>query len=795
MNFRTTLGLLAIVGVAAVVWMLLPKSPTQPTADRRSDAAVEPTRYVLDPRPEENDVVRVQVEAAGKPRLTAERKSAAGKVEDWLLLEPVSMPAENYMVNALVSAFTRLEVRSTHAPADLSESQAGLAPPAARVTLADTKGTQYVFEVGRKAPLSSDTYVRLAGQPTIYQAAGDLGQVLGKEMSEYRSKNLGRVAVNDIVHLTILHDGKTYDFGRTSDSRDWSIESPIRALADADKMRLFAGRAVGLRVTGVTDDQPASLEPYGLDQPFLQVSITTEIAPAPRDPEAAASQPPPQPERHTLALLVGNYADMQKENRFVKLADQPWVGTIPAASAEAFLPKLEELRDPRVTRMLEAEVTKLELTAAGQYAVLERREGVWHGEDDLSEVDQEAVRELLQAAADLRAVQFEDGPGPPAEYGLDHPRAVLTFTRAGYESPTTLHIGSDTPSGRNVFVRVEGRPSVQVVRQAAVARLVTPPLALRSRDIFHYEPDQISAVSVERPDRRVQAQRADGGWAMREPPEASVDETSIREMTHDLARLRGKRVVARDAAAAYGLAQPHTTVRFTAMPAPRADDVEVGPPMPRQHAVHVSRRENAAYCRVDDNPYVFELDETVYRVLTQELIDRQVWTLAPEDIVRLSVEATGGSIEFVRDGGTWKYAPDPTVQIVQPKIQEMVNDLARLRTEAYVIYADADLAAAGLSHAPATVTLHLKDGSIRTLKLDQVQKGEVPRLAGWVEQRRVFLLRPGDADRLMRGLDEYLTPDAPAQAVGAGSAPPRPGMAPGAPAPPPGFSPPSVVPR
>ena len=45
----------------------------------------------------------------------------------------------------------------------------------------------------------------------------------------------------------------------------------------------------------------------------------------------------------------------------------------------------------------------------------------------------------------------------------------------------------------------------------------------------------------------------------------------------------------------------------------------------------------------------------------------------------------------------------------------------------------------------------------QALKVGQVRPGELPRKAAWVEQQRIFLLRHSDAERLMNGLDHYLT--------------------------------------
>lgn len=273
--------------------------------------------------------------------------------------------------------------------------------------------------------------------------------------------------------------------------------------------------------------------------------------------------------------------------------------------------------------------------------------------------------------------------------------------------------------------------------------------------------------------------RTEDGWLLEEPAGAPVDPSSSREISTDLARLRARRVVGKiEQAAQFGLSEPEVEIRFTAE---KAAEALVGPETPStapavaEHALRISRVGGVTYASRDDDPYVYELDDTVYQSLTQELIQRQALDLDPKAVVGLRIESTGGTLEFKREGGGWVYPADPTVQLNDKAVDDLVAEFAKLRIERYVTYENADLAAAGLDKAPATLTLRLSDDSTVTLKLDQLRPGEVPRKAGWVEQRRIFVLRIGEAERLMRGLDEYVKRAAPPPQPGQPALPPGPG--------------------
>ena len=138
-------------------------------------------------------------------------------------------------------------------------------------------------------------------------------------------------------------------------------------------------------------------------------------------------------------------------------------------------------------------------------------------------------------------------------------------------------------------------------------------------------------------------------------------------------------------------------------------------------------------------------------------------------VARIQVTAPGGTLELAKEKDKWVYATDPTVALDQKKVQDFAQDLARLRVEAYQAWQGGDLAAAGLDPAPASVTIKLTDGQEYVLRLAQEQPGELPRVAGLVSVQRICLLKRTDAQKLLRGLDEYVVSDKPA----APAAPPK----------------------
>jgi len=810
MNFKTPLILLLLVVAGALVLVFTRGSgETAATTEEEATSPPSEMKPVFDSPPEPNDVVRVELERPNQPKLAFARSPKPDKPEelgDWQMTSPFETPAENGRVSGLAGLLRWLSSRASFKPGaggGVTAASAGLEPPLGSLTVVTKQDQTYKLEVGGHAPLSTDSYVRIPGQDEIYVANRDLEPEIKREVKEYRSKQLLNPRVADVVKARIEYEGKVYELAR-DESKDWVIHQPVKAHADDAEVNRLLGNVSRVRVQEFLEDAPTSLEGLGLENPWLKVTLTTEtrreLPPATPEETASEAQPgdeeaapgegaaeeglpstaPAQPRFETVTetntLLVGAYSDMEKTQRYVKLPDQAWVASATKASVEALLPNLTKLRDTRITHVSSDDAVELEVVADDLSATLHKENDVWRGSGDLAELEPAAVADLLQAFEDVRAVDFLDDVTDFAQYGLEKPRAEIRVTPSGSVTPVTLLVGSETASSRNAYVKLADQPSVFVVSAQQAKNLVVSPLELRSRVIFDLSAPTVSSIEVQRSERTVRLARTGGSWKFTEPEGAKVDPAGIRELTNDLSRLRAKRVVAKGDFASYGLEPAALTIRFaTQQPSPKPAATQPATQATTQsatapttqattesamvtaeHVLYVGRSGERSYARRGEDPYVFELDETVYRVLDGELIDRGLFTFKLDDIVGLKVTATGGTLDLAKVDDTWQYAPDPYVKLVQKKVKDFLKELAELRVERYLAYDNGDLAAAGLGDdAPAHVEIRLANGDEVQLNLNQLAAGELPRKAGWVGQKRIFILREADVQKLLRGVDDY----------------------------------------
>lgn len=775
MNFKTTFVLLVLVVIGAGLWIYTGDREPADVEETVESSVPTQDRYVLDPRPENNDVVRVEFERRDQPTLVFERgekKDGPGKMKEWRMIAPLDSPTEGYLVDGLTTMLTGLQYQRLFKPdaGDVSLADAGLEPPAATIKLTDKGGKQYAAQIGKSVALSNDMYIRVVGTDEIKVIGRNMSHDIERAVNEYRAKRVTKFTAGDARHVRIVYEGTAYEFTR-GDGDEWVINEPVKAYARGEKVKALVAALGGVRVKEFIEDAPESLDAYGLDEPMLTITVTTEKTEKIEEEQEDAEEPTTQPSEpkfktvvETHSLSVGDFADLKSTMRYVKPPAQPWVASVTQQNIEKLIPKLSELRDPCVTRVKADDVTRLDLTTDGTTTTLEKKDGKWQGTGELAELETEAVNKLLRAFEDVNAIDYIDDPQELSEYGLEQPRVILAVTTAGAVEPVTLRIGANTVSGHNTYVRVAGQTSVMVINAQRAAELAIKPISLRSREITSSTPGQIKRISVRQRDKSYVLERKPGGrsWKMLEPADAPPNSAAMRELVNDLSRLRAKRVVARDDDESYGLSKPEVTIEYEL-----EQPVAGPPPAPESqpaveritHTLRVGRKDDRTYARFDDVPYVFQLDETVYKVLTAELIRPGLFDIKADEVVYLKIEAPGGTVEFEREDDKWTYPPDKFLQLSQKKVGDFVKELAELRVSAYVAYRAGDLATYGLENAPVTVAMRLKDDSTITLKVDQVRAGELPRKTAWVEQQRVFLLRPVEAEKLMRGLDNYVKPE------------------------------------
>lgn len=181
----------------------------------------------------------------------------------------------------------------------------------------------------------------------------------------------------------------------------------------------------------------------------------------------------------------------------------------------------------------------------GQTVKLTRApDGRWRITDPFpADADDAPVSRLLDAATlvpvgDMRSEDELRQLGETlADFGLRPPRATVTLTAGGRTN--TLHFGSFTASGREVYAHVEGLMNVFTLATDAFAAVPADADDFRPRALLACPPDDIAGIDFRMPDAApVRLAREGTVWRITAPSEAPADAAVVASLLERLSSAR-----------------------------------------------------------------------------------------------------------------------------------------------------------------------------------------------------------------------------------------------------------------
>ena len=784
MNTKTTVVLALLVVIGGILLVL--ERPWQdaskpPTADDQLQAGRP--KPLVEPSLDAEVFQGVELIVGRQPPIITERDGAG-----WKITQPLQCVAEPWLPTNLIRRCLDLRYSRKFAPRDQgapSTEEAGLDDPLVTVTL-HRPGDQppLVFRFGRQAPLSTDYYAALNGDDHIYVVNEDVPRTFKRTLQEFRSKKIFDFGSDEVESVAVAGT-RNYKLVRAQDQA-WMIHQPVRARANKSRAASLASSLRNLRAQDFVDDQPDNLVPYGLDRPAWTVALTVEKTIQPETPgesdeateSAEPAQPadqetedqqtpadvespptPPQPtaQRTEHVLLIGGPAG---QNRYAKLADRPWVFTIPETTLTSLTPELLDLRDKTLCDFDRRDVEKIELQVAAQHDTITNQDGTWILANG-RRAEPIAVDDLLKTIEHLQAASFEDRP-PLVDTGLDSPRATVAVTLTGQLEPLSLVIGNPTTSGKMVYARSGDDPSIAILRQETIAALLVPPIGYRDRQILDFNKSHAANIEITRRGRTFSLVESFGLWRLTAPVDAPADASSVSNILADLNNLRAKTVVAADSGSAYGLDDPWVRAAVTVQPppqplttAPAQTETQpaeaetrpalVGPPPQTYALLMAATPDGKIYARLEDGKLVYQVDHQVLDNLLAELHDRQAFPIDQDTrITKLAFRNRDRAFALEKVGrNKWIADADTTLPIDANKVDGEISTLRELKTGEFVSYHTEDLTEFGLDDPAVEVALTDRLGETHRLQVSAQGPENDPeqsRYATMLGSNKVFLL-------------------------------------------------------
>lgn len=778
MNTRTTVFLAFFLVVLLGLYAVRSRRGAEEPASPLPVPKVTTTRDLLEDKP--LDVVKVVVKRQGDDADWVFEKEEApeGGSHSWRMTAPLSMPCVRWEVDKFGNQLRNLRYDISYQPGEpgaVTAADAGLDPPRAVITLIEKDGKETSVEIGKPAS-DRQTYVRLAGSEEVCLGNSPLRGLIKDRPLEYREKQVWTFDAADATRVEIddrTEGAESSSYVFLKDGRKWMMAAPVTAPA-TDKVGEMVSAMSRLRAIDWVDDRPERLAGYGVESPSWTVRVTVEkeieAEDEPTDDESdEEEEAPPEPviETKTYALHLSNQSPIGETTRvYMRVGDEPVVGTLMKTVADRFKPAMAEWRDMHVTTLDVNAATRIDLTTPAGSAVLAKKGNEWTFEADGGLAEVSAVTDLLGALSKLTAVAFvDDASRQAAEFGFDNPRFEVNLTIPGVVRGVRIVVGdyTDGTSRRLVYVGQGDLTSVAKVRAADVETLTQPPATYRDRAIVGVLPSRFERIVIEREnpvlgDRMEFTLTRDGNnWRVTEPVSAAVNQMQMDKLVEALGGLRATRVVAEDSqASAYGLHDPAVTLTLVYRPVSADEDGGVDAAT-RSIQLLATAHDGKHYLRRSDRGTIYEIALASYQELLAEYREDRVLSFDEEDVTRFSIRNAQVTHDFVRQDGKWVYEAEPDLPLDDGKVDNLLLQVRDLRTNRYATYQMSDAGRFGLDEPAHAVAVTLGDGSVLGIKISAQQvssgkdRGVFARLAG---DDSVFVLGQDSVQRIRVALDQ-----------------------------------------
>jgi hypothetical protein len=297
-----------------------------------------------------------------------------------------------------------------------------------------------------------------------------------------------------------------------TDSDRWQLTEPIDVPADPGVVSGILSSLSELESAGVIEDPPEDLSAFGLAGDSPTVTVFTD-------------------DEESRAVRLGSKTPVGAA-RYLSLEGDGRLFTVEEWRTTNLRPKLESLRDRRVTDWKANSVTGLRVIEHGSLLVAARRSDTPAGEGEkpgweITEPIQEAgdatrIVRLLEDLHFLRASEFVDQAGDPAEYGLDRPEIVLEL-EAG-EQRERVELGR---KDEKVYLKTRSRPVIFQLPERALTNIPRDLFAYRHKEVLSFDKDAARRLelSFPRDDVTYAFVREDERW---EPEDETVRVDSLQ---------------------------------------------------------------------------------------------------------------------------------------------------------------------------------------------------------------------------------------------------------------------------
>lgn len=367
-------------------------------------------------------------------------------------------------------------------------------------------------------------------------------------------------------------------------------------------------------------------------------------------------------------------------------------------------------KSKRLLDLKSDDVTKLELVRSNETVVAEKANDRWQLKQPLayraSGSTVSSILSDLETAETERVLSEKDLQGVNlAQFGLDQPRIrVKLATRKG---TVGLVLGRETPTKEAVYVQVEGRKLVAIVRKGIADKLATPLGELRDHDVLDTVAGTVTRLEIKSADRLLElvksatVSNAEARWAIIKPQPLRADQRKVGDLVSDLTGVRVADFISDDAKDVHTYRLDEPVREVTGYVGDKSKTLQFGP-SPTNDATKV-------YARLKGTDTIFTVSaDTAKKFVVQpnDLRDARVLDFVEADVKEIEVQSGAGKLQLVRGSNdTWNVTSPVAIAADETKVRDTLTKLQELAAVQFVADVATDPAKYGLAAPAVTVTL------------------------------------------------------------------------------------------
>jgi hypothetical protein len=379
-----------------------------------------------------------------------------------------------------------------------------------------------------------------------------------------------------------------------------------------------------------------------------------------------------------------------------------------AGAIAAYVYFVESKRDPsesadtakrdKVWTLDTAKIEELEVKSAdGDVTKLKKNGQAWQiVSPEPMDADQDAVSTVLSAISSLESTKVVDeNAASLAGFELEPARIRVSARLAGETTPKVLDLGTKTPTGADLYARVDGQKKVLLVGGSLEDQVNRSTFDLRDKTVLKFDRDKADSLKVEPASGAALSlvKKTSEQWRLAVPVDAQADFSVVDGIVSKLSQARMKAVAASDGTKElkkYGLDKPQAVVT-------------VGAGSSRASlALGAKTPDGALYARDLTRPMVFTVETALLDDVNKKAADlRQKMLFEFRSFTAISIDIVHGAetFSFVKQTApvaaspnpantpppaeTWKQTKPAAKDVDQTKITDFLVNVANLKADTF----------------------------------------------------------------------------------------------------------------